>query len=432
MKEFMRRIASTILHPSASAMNIATYSFAVFMSIASFVFLNALQPAILEEIVKYPRNLHGTATAWLTIADELTALAFFALWGFSSDLLNSRRIPYSLGFLFLSLGLFLYPQAKEAFPSNFSAFFTSLLFFRMIFAVGASAATAMLSAVHADYSAQRGRGKMAAFVGVVSGLGAIFAAFVFVRIAVWAGIATAYHVVGGLVAGASFLLFIGLSRKVAAKDEDIEQVTEPSTTSLMSMLKNPLILLCFLCSFVARSDSVATTIFIPLLVKSHFTENPALCSSMPACPEAKRLSSSQLGTVNTSALVLAPLFGFLCDKYSPSLSLLIANVCGMAAYLAFSLLPLTHWTFYLASCMAGAAQIGLIVSSLALLSSLAPIRSRGSLSGISSIFGAIGILAVSLLGGLLFDQWKTTAPFILLFIFNSVAAIHSLICCFIK
>jgi hypothetical protein len=50
---------------------------------------------------------------------------------------------------------------------------------------------------------------------------------------------------------------------------------------------------------------------------------------------------------------------------------------------------------------------------------LPPIEpSKGSVAGMFSFFGALGILICSQLGGFLFDQWEPEGPFILLCALN--------------
>ena len=48
-----------------------------------------------------------------------------------------------------------------------------------------------------------------------------------------------------------------------------------------------------------------------------------------------------------------------------------------------------------------------------LIAQQSPERIRGSVIGLFNLFGAIGILVASKVGGVLFDNWRPAAPFIL-------------------
>jgi len=81
----------------------------------------------------------------------------------------------------------------------------------------ALAAGAMVTAVLADYPQDVGRGKVGGAVGIVAGLGALTAVFIFLHIPAWTKLDdmkaagdTMFFVVGGFSAFCALILFIGL------------------------------------------------------------------------------------------------------------------------------------------------------------------------------------------------------------------------------
>ncbi|KAI8851250.1 hypothetical protein BC829DRAFT_387673 [Chytridium lagenaria] len=72
----------------------------------------------------------------------------------------------------------------------------------------------------------------------------------------------------------------------------------------------------------------------------------------------------------------------------------------------------------------------MVIGSLQLVTSNASVPShmRGSVAGISSACGAIGILFTSKLGGWLFDNWFKGAPFMLLAIGHALGLIIGIVC----
>jgi len=164
------------------------------------------------------------------------------------------------------------------------------------------------------------------------------------------------------------------------------------------------------------------------------------------------------GTSQLTALLLAPVFGFLADRLytTPHLRnfpLILSSVLGIASFTLFALLPAPNspWAFVLAA-FAGASQIGAIVASLGLLSrgivevtspgdqhvvdeAEQPLLSgrgrlykqnreafKGSIAGVYSLFGGVAILLLTKVGGKAFDS-TIGAPFWMLAGFNGVLLI---------
>lgn len=203
------------------------------------------------------------------------------------------------------------------------------------------------------------------------------------------------------------------------------------------------------------------------------------------CREAYVLAAELTGVSQLVALLFAPVFGFLADRYRRfNIPLLTAALIGLVGYIALASLASpqakgTHGTLWIFVIMAllGISQIGAIVCSLGLLgrsvlrlqaerdlpgpafSDLAvraerhnsisnnttesidsrnennteevaegtPLlrgrgRSRnhlkGSIAGVYSLAGGVGILLLTKVGGLLFDKVSPVAPFIMISAFN--------------
>lgn len=73
--------------------------------------------------------------------------------------------------------------------------------------------------------------------------------------------------------------------------------------------------------------------------------------------------------------------------------------------------------------LVGVSQMGIIMSSMSLLGGVVKdtrdLISIGSISGVYSLFGGVGILLLTLIGGEWSDRW-ILGPFMLLGIFNAV------------
>ncbi len=188
------------------------------MSISGLVFINAAQTYVLIDILNYPRNRLGYASGSLAFADELLSVPLASFWGFLSDKIG-RRLVMTVGLIFMSLSICLYPWANQVFPDGLLSFFSSLLFFRLIFALGGSASTAMMTALIGDYAIDSSRAKVAGIVGTSAGLGALLAALVFTRLPIlfskkqldWAGFSRPDIVLTFSITAALLLLTASLS-----------------------------------------------------------------------------------------------------------------------------------------------------------------------------------------------------------------------------
>ncbi|KAJ3109464.1 hypothetical protein HDU96_007228 [Phlyctochytrium bullatum] len=482
------------LAPGTTALNFSAYLLATFFNICLFVFLNSSQTFVLTQILRVPSENLGDTSGNLTLADEIVSLVCVWLWGLASDF-TGRKPVYVTAYTVMAVALAFYTFTANVYPQ--------LLLLRLVFAVGGAAASSMLTAVLADYASDKDRGKSSGLVGLMSGLGALLALFVFLRLPanyddVVKGLRTVYLMVAGIsVLFAVFLLFAlkakeinrhhpfpsssvdsnsrdplaaapadgpsssssvsvdsngsGSSPKVSA--ESGAQTTErrglgsgfQSEWSVKRIWENALdgvkaakdvkILLGYIGASLARGDTVIITIFLPLWVYKSYIDSGLCEAPSPDAPDIKDIcrpayirASILSGVAQTFALVGAPFFGWLGDRFYSPFSTIVAGALGIFSYgLMFVVNPLSG-SIWIAVCLVGLAEIGMVISNLQLVTSHAsiPAHMRGSVAGISSACGAIGILITSKLGGWLFDRWQKGAPFLLLAIGHTLAFVKGL------
>ena len=99
--------------------------------------------------------------------DVVTSLGVIAgLVGAMSDR-TGRRVVYVYGLVFMSVSFFIYPLAGSG---------IELIVYRIVLAVGMTAATVMMSTCFAEYSQDVSRGRWMGMVGVFNGLGVVLMA----------------------------------------------------------------------------------------------------------------------------------------------------------------------------------------------------------------------------------------------------------------
>jgi MFS family permease len=128
------------------------------------------------------------------------------------------------------------------------------------------------------------------------------------------------------------------------------------------------------------------------------------------------------------SFVAAPLFGWLMDHVNRVTATIIALTFATAGYLSmgvitspldFAMLP------YFIVLSLGSSFM--LKSSLALIGQEAPPKERASVIATNSLFGALGILILTVVGGRLYDAWGPWAPFVLAGAYQAVLLIVAII-----
>ncbi|KAF9972663.1 hypothetical protein BGZ73_004199 [Actinomortierella ambigua] len=470
------RILGLSIHPGVTKLNFLAFLVSALFSICFFVFLNAEQTFVLSEILREP-NIGATGGS-LAFYDEIASIILatkrgtvsnVALWGVLSDKLGRRPVNVT-GYLIVGVALIVFPLAKNVYPQ--------LLLVRLLFAIGASACSSMITALVGDYSSGADRGKISGVVGLFTGVGALIAVFGFLpmpsRFAVGdvtleQGLKRTFLIVGIIAIVVAIVLFFTLhkdpskgikkwiqSKKQGAQTTGVgaaedqshdhqQQQHQGQKYSLLALLREGVlagkdlrIALAYLAGMLARADSIIVSLFISLWVNQYYIDT-GRCALADAdeisqvvkdtCREAYTWTSVVTGVSQVCALVGAPVFGYLADKVHQSLLVAVSCVFGIVAFFGFAVLEDARSKLvFLFAVLTGLAQIGMIVTSLSLVNSqhIDP-AIRGSVAGIYSTFGGIGILFITKAGGELFDSWTKGAPFYIMGILHAFVGILALI-----
>lgn len=434
------------LKPGITRKHVFIYFVAVLFTICSFVYINTSQAFLLTDVFHIPLEEEGDYSGWLIFADELLAVCFIGVWGFLSDYFIQRKYIYGMGFIFMALGLGLYPNASVVFPSrSIGEFFSSLLFFRLIFSLGCSITGSLMAAFLSDSVSDDCYGKFAGVVGFCSGTGAVIGALVFPLMPLWfhadiffglPNFHLPYYLLALILVVIALVVMCGMcSHPMSTNPSNLPGSSQSSnivTSRCTFLLKikesilaasDSMICLAYVSGFLSRTITMVNTTFIPLWI---IFEVRDLQKMNQVSLSAVRLTGKITGTLQLSSLLMAPFYGVLANRVSSRCSTALALSCCAISYGAVALLkdPTSHW-MYLLMTVAGAGQIGMIVSGLALVSTHSPKHLRGSISGGYAFFGVLGILINSKLIGFLFHAWSIMAPFYVLVIWSLCALVFT-------
>ena len=256
--------------------------------------------------------------------------------------------------------------------------------------------------------------RLAGFVGLFTGFGALVALVVFLPLPAafrnrgvdaGAAIAYSYYIVGAIALLVAASVFFGLRNLVTEEEKswaNLFKAQRPERdnagtaaglsyaamihTAIVLGLQNSTLALGYLAGFVARASSVGISLFIPLFINAWFISSGP-CVQFPEdsgnghvpathqCRRAYVLAAELTGISQLFALIFAPVFGFLADRYPQfNVPLLFAAFAGILGHIGFANLGSpdpkatggTLWVFPVVALL-GISQIGAIVCSLGLL-----------------------------------------------------------------
>ena len=171
--------------------------------------------------------------------------------------------------------------------------------------------------------------------------------------------------------------------------------------------KNPRIALAYSSAFVAWSDLVVIGVFTNLwgsVVGRQMGLSPA---------EAAIKGVTIFAVAQLAGLIWSPIMGCVLDRVNRVSAAVFGMGLASIGYLSmFFVKDPTNPIYYPLFVLLGVGQISAFFASQALIGQEAPAKERGAVVGIFSGSGAIGILVATSVGGILFDVWMLSGPFI--------------------
>ncbi len=394
------------LMPGISKTNTLVKIYSAGIMVATFTGMSFMNAYILEAHLGIPRGQQGTVSGDLTFWTEIVSLLLMGSMGVLSDRIG-RRPVFVFGMLAIGLGYGLYPFATSV---------GELLAYRLIYAVGLAACASMMATMTNDYPQENSRGKLIGITSMMNVVGVILMSTGIARIPhilvaqAWDPIAAgqaAFLFAAGLAFTTALIARLGLKEGTPVAPKDRER-TRVLVTSGLRAGKNPRIALSYAGAFAARSDLVIKGMFLVLWA----IHDGSLRDLSPAASMAR--FGLVMALMQGVSFVAAPFFGWYIDNVNRVTATIVALAFASAGYLSMGIisspLDLNMLPYFI---ILGLGSSFMLKASLGLVGQEAPVKERGSVVAMNGMFGALGILILSLVGGRLFDSVGPWAPFVI-------------------
>ena len=409
------------LNGSTNGFNMVTFYWACLTGILLSTFVPQLQPYLLTEFLNIPENQQGVISGNLSFWGEIVIVAMVGVWGSLSDRIGRRPIM-AVGYLIMSVGIFLYPRATT---------YEGLMLARVAFAMGVAAYSVIIVTLIADYVSDDSRGKASGMLGFFNGVGALITVMVLLRLPAMfqgagatpleAGFYT-YWIIAVLTFVTAVLMWFGLSKREVSHSNEHGSMLGQMREGIVAA-KDPGIALAYAASFVARGNLAIVGTFFTLWLANHGTIEMGMTRA-----DSMAKAGAIIAITQSVALFSAPIFGILTDKINRVSAL---NITLLLAFLGYGGTWFVSDPFgmgiILCGILIGMSEVGCIITSSVLIAQQSPVKIRGAVIGMFNLTGAIGIMVASKVGGILFDSWREAAPFIMFGGFALIVLIFGLV-----
>jgi predicted MFS family arabinose efflux permease len=126
-----------------------------------------------------------------------------------------------------------------------------------------------------------------------------------------------------------------------------------------------------------------------------------------------------IGMAGMAGLCFAPVIGIMCDKINRTTALAITLMLNFIGYgMIFFVEGPFDGILFAAAAVIGFGQVGATIAAQVMIQQQAKPALRGSIIGFFGMCGALGIMVMCWIGGMIFDSISPQSPFVMLGFLN--------------
>lgn len=410
-----------VLNPGISSINYYASITHTLVTFFNMTLSTALQPLILLDpnVFNVPSKNIGVVLSQLILMQTLSKILLGPVYGYLMD--NAGRKPMIfLGAGLSLMGYLMVPWFPTVFPGHALC--------KLLVANGGNILASI--PLNADYVHDSTKGRATGITQACVSLGSLIGSlYLTIMIACNVSLMTIHSITGIIVFGLTMVYVVGIKggKYFLSRDgqETIAIQNKPPESFLLQMRKgmnalskNGWLLITLVISTLARADYYLITAVFSLYVKSFANT-----------PEEKRNSSRTISMYQDIFFALGFFgnlaYGYILDKVNPMKIIFPALLVGTLGYILVLFTKSANSAFIpILIVSAGVAMPGMFNAANYLGIKNFPRDLRGVLTSILNVFGVVGYLFLSVVGGYLFDHWGRNAPF---FLFDIMMIVSTLL-----
>jgi MFS family permease len=395
-----------------------TALYASLISIGILNFMHFARPFLLLDVVGLEPDFIGRFTGYLNTWIELLAMALTMFVGVWADRLG-RRMLYALAVLLVGAGFFGMAIVQTQFD---------YILYSTVMGIGSALTGTLLGLLMVDYPAEQSRGMWTGINAMLNGVGIVAVSLGVTKLPAFleargmtdvAAMDTTLLGMGFWCLLSAAILRMGLITGLTKRQtEEHVPAFVMLKEGVIAGRSNLRVMLAYFCFVVSRADLVVVATYLTLWVQDY--ARGAGVSPTEAIAKAGLL----FGLIQGTALIWGPIYGYLLDKLDRVLCIIVALVIAGISYVVLGLSPNPLSNEIIPTCVVvGVGQISVLLGTQSLIGQVAPVDRRGTVMGIATFCGTVGIFVTTFSSGILYDLWMPSAPLVVFGLLNLAIAL---------
>ena len=414
----LRKIVGIEMPPDLHKYNFYALFWCSMVMLIAITAPTVIQPIYLKEVIGIAPKNFGKINTILVVMNEVASILLIGYVGLLSDRFGRRKImTFGLAASGISFIVYGYSHNIAALISVSPLILVFIL--RTLYALFLQFAWPHGFTIIGDYTYPSSRGKGMAAIGLTSALGALFAFSVLSVIPRQFSILAAFYTCGIIFLVSALVSHFGIVDRTEKPSESHSKGELQLLKEAWQVVKDSSPLkMSYGAGFISRANvGVLGTIVMIWAVNS--AQDFGLSTT-----KAMAVGGISVGISGIFGIITAPLWGILTDRWGRMKTISLSlGLTGVGFLLLYPLESPFGTALKVIVVLIGGGQFGAMTAATTLTTDLSPKRVLGSVLGGFNTSGALGIFVLTSLGGILFDSFGYTSPFLIVGLVNLAVAL---------